>query len=372
MISIFLILIVFLTGYSYSQVDLNLTLFKNPNYLQIQGFLTQLGYFNRPVSAMLYGIIVLSLIAVYLSLIHRSSKYSWKQIAIGICFVGLVGLFAYPAFSYDFFNYLFDARIVTSYGQNPYFYKPLDFAGDPWLRFMHWVHRTYPYGPGWLILTVLLNFLGWGKLVATIFLYKVFFVGNYFLATFLVFKIAKKLEFKEIKKIVFLFAMNPLVIIEGVISPHLDAVMATILLFAFWQFANQKKLASFLSVILSGSIKFVTWAIIPVFLFPMSWKKWIRISMVLMVLALVPVVATRELYPWYLLPILSLAIFEKNSTVRGTVIALSVGLALSYLSFLYIGDYRWEVQMAKIVLSVCPVLGFVLFTFLKKLYAKSS
>jgi len=65
----------------------------------------------------------------------------------------LIGLISYPAYSHDLFNYMFDAKIATFYQQNPYLYKALDFPTDPWLRFMHWTHRYYPYGPSFLLLS---------------------------------------------------------------------------------------------------------------------------------------------------------------------------------------------------------------------------
>jgi len=83
--------------------------------------------------------------------IRNFKRYNPLLISI---LIGVGLLFSYPFLSHDLFNYLFDAKIVTFYHQNPYILKALDFPSDPWLRFMHWTHRTYPYGPSFLFLTL--------------------------------------------------------------------------------------------------------------------------------------------------------------------------------------------------------------------------
>ena len=75
-----------------------------------------------------------------------------KKIIRNLIVITSIGLgFSYVAFSYDLFNYIFDAKIITFYHQNPYFHKALDYPGDPMLSFMRWTHRVYPYGPIWLV-----------------------------------------------------------------------------------------------------------------------------------------------------------------------------------------------------------------------------
>ena len=147
--------------YSFTQVDLSLTLSKASVYQAIEKQLQYVGFFQRPVSAAIFSIIFILLFAFYFIFLRlaKNNKLTFKNVVIlvAIVFFGLV--FAYNAFSYDLFNYIFDVKILTFYHLNPYFFKPMDFANDPMLSFMRWTHRTYPYGPSWLVLTVPLSFI---------------------------------------------------------------------------------------------------------------------------------------------------------------------------------------------------------------------
>jgi len=62
------------TLYSYSQIDLNLTLFSNHFYQAFQQQMIKLGYFNRPLSASIYLILIILLFANYYLLIVLTKK----------------------------------------------------------------------------------------------------------------------------------------------------------------------------------------------------------------------------------------------------------------------------------------------------------
>src|SRR3989344_1931085 len=154
--------LIFLFLYSFTQVDLGLTLTEASWWQNFQNFFQRIGYFQRPLSTYFYISIVLLLFAFYIVFISlvKKKKISIKTTWGLIIFISLLFTFSYNAFSYDLFNYMFDARVITNYHQNPYLHKALDYPGDPMLSFMHWTHRTYPYGPVWLFLTVPFSFIG--------------------------------------------------------------------------------------------------------------------------------------------------------------------------------------------------------------------
>src|SRR3989344_5615444 len=211
-----IILIFGLTVYSYSQVDLNLTLSTNAFYQKLQQPLLILGYFNRPVSTQILVVLLTGLYLVYflsLWLVKKqvmTRKQMWWMIGITSLLI-----FAYPAFSHDLFNYMFDARIVTDYGLSPSFFKALDFPNDLWVRFMHWTHRYYPYGPVWLWLTLIPAILGSNKFVITLMLFKITFLIFHLCNCWLVFKIAQLLNPKHSYMSVVFYAFNPLILIES-------------------------------------------------------------------------------------------------------------------------------------------------------------
>ncbi|MDE2026022.1 MAG: hypothetical protein KGJ07_06005, partial [Patescibacteria group bacterium] len=177
----YIVVIVLLSLYSFTQIDLSLTLSRLSAWQVIEKFFQYIGYFQRPLSTVLYVSLLLLLVGFYTVFVRLAGQkklsfsFTWKLILI----VGVILFFSYNAFSYDFFNYIFDAKIFTHYHLNPYLYKALDFPGDPMLSFMHWTHRTYPYGPVWLLATFPLSFLGFQYFLPTFFLFKALVVGSF-------------------------------------------------------------------------------------------------------------------------------------------------------------------------------------------------
>lgn len=111
------------------------------------------GYYNRFWSTLVYILFILLLFYFYF--FFQKKKINVLKTAF---LIGFLTLFSYPFLSHDFFNYLFDAKILTFYGKNPYQFSALDFPKDSWTRFMHWTHRTYPYGPTFLPITAIPSF----------------------------------------------------------------------------------------------------------------------------------------------------------------------------------------------------------------------
>src|SRR5579863_8762816 len=103
--------------YSFTQIDLGLVISRYPFFYTIEKIFQHVGYFERPLSASLYLIIFLLLTILYLVFLKLASKkklekrFIWKIIWIGVILL----TFSYNAFSYDIFNYIFDAKIVTHY-----------------------------------------------------------------------------------------------------------------------------------------------------------------------------------------------------------------------------------------------------------------
>src|SRR5258706_5338006 len=166
--------IVCLFFYSYTQVDLSLTLSRISIWQGIEKSFQYVGYFQRPLSTYLYSGILIALFVSYIFLLIAVHKNVLSRKTLWILIIGtaIVLTFSYNAFSYDLFNYIFDAKIITHYSQNPYMHMALDFPHDPMLSFMHWTQRTYPYGPAWLLVTAPLSFIGLQFFLPTFFLFK--------------------------------------------------------------------------------------------------------------------------------------------------------------------------------------------------------
>ena len=230
LIIVYLVSVFGLFLYSFTQVDLNLTLSQLSIWQVLQKYFQNIGYFQRPLSTILYVFIVLLLFLFYFFLLRVARTVRIRKIWKLVLVTTVILTFSYNAFSYDLFNYIFDAKIVTYYHQNPYEHKALDYPGDPMLSFMHWTHRLYPYGPTWLGLTVPLS-IGIKFFLPTFFLFKILMSLSFLGTVFFIGKILQKLSSKDELFGVAFFALNPLVIVESLVSAHNDIVM---MFFAIW------------------------------------------------------------------------------------------------------------------------------------------
>ncbi|MBI4096386.1 MAG: DUF2029 domain-containing protein [Candidatus Levybacteria bacterium] len=380
----YLLAVVGLFFYSFTQVDLNLTLSEWSVWQAIQKFFQNIGYFQRPLSSLLFIGIVLSLFFFYLMILRKihEKKINRQTIWFLIISTALLLTFSYNAFSYDLFNYIFDAKIVTYYNQNPYVHKALDFPGDPMLSFMHWTHRVFPYGPVWLGLTVPLS-LGIEFFLPTFFLFKALMSLSFLGTTYFIGKILRRISpEREIFGVAF-FALNPLVVIESLVSSHNDIAMMFFVMWAIYLLMNMKYIRSIILFGLSIGVKFASIFIFPIFLLVFLLKKrrkefdWEDIFSVMAILMIIPVVLATirtNFQPWYLLNLLPfIALVSKKYYFFIPGVILSLFSLWQYLPFLYLGNWDKPVPVillwlstASIILSVVVSLGY---GFFKKIQA---
>jgi hypothetical protein len=324
--------------WSWVLLDLNFTLLSNPQWATFRNTLMQIGYFNRPLSATYFVTLVIWLFINSLLMIrYYKGKIIYLVLGVGI----VAGILSYPALSHDLFNYIFDARILTHYGQNPYLHKALDFPGDPMLRFMHWTHRTYPYGPSFLLLSLIPSFLGFGKFALTFMLFK--------LVNVVLYCIAAVLLARSHKQAALLFITSPLVIVEGLMNTHNDFVAVAIALIAVSIVGTNKRGWTRSLLIFSGLVKYLT---IPAIL--LGWgsnKKQYEIGgrripmrLVHAVLVLVGVsvliyyvISQGEIQPWYFLNLLVLLPYFPSLFLW--LSPFFMGLVLSYYPYVIGGEW---------------------------------
>ena len=365
--------------YSFTQVDLSLTITRRSFWQPIQNAFQHIGYFNRPLSTGIFLLIIFLLFVSYFLLFRFAKQGFLRRRSIWgmIIFSSIIFIFSYNAFSYDIFNYIFDAKIITFYHANPYLKKALDYPGDPMLSFMHWTHRTYPYGPSWLFLTVPLSFSGLQYFLPTYFLFKTLIIFCFVGTAYYVEKIAEKIkEGSGISSVVF-FALNPLVIIESLVSSHNDIVMIFFAVLSFWLILRRKVVFGFFSLLFSIGIKFATGLLFPIFAYiflkqrfgkPVNLEKAVMVMGILMVAALGLATYRTNFQPWYFLyamPFVSL--LSRKNFIRIPTIIFSFGASLQYIPYLYLGNYDppvptvlWELFFVSGAVSLGAM---VLFSF---------
>lgn len=371
----FFVVIFALFFYTFTQIDLSLTLSQASVWQTIQKNFQYIGYFNRPLSTAIY-LLILSLMFVYYILFLKKAirnKIKIKDFGILILLTSIVLAFSYNAFSYDLFNYIFDAKIVTHYHQNPYLHKALDYSGDPMLSFMQWTHRVYPYGPVWLALTVPVSLIGFNVFLLTFFLFKFLIAGFYLGSVYLIYKINQKINSEKAVFNTVFFALNPLVIIESLVSSHNDVVMIFFALLGIYSFFLKKKILAIILIIFSSQVKIPSIGLIlPVIVSFVPFKtqidnnKFVILGVLSMFLAMGYALTKLEIQPWYFLWILPfIALLKPNKYVIGASVGLSLGLLLRYTVFLYFGNWGGIGVPIRNSFTIITPIVFILIVFVQ-------
>lgn len=343
------IILLILALYSFVLVDPNITFVNHPIWIWLRELLVQFGYYQRETSSNVYLALITLLFAFN---IYFTRYYNEIKIKYLLPPFFILAIFSYPLLSHDFFNYLFDAKILSHYGQNPYLFKALDFPSDPWLRFMHWTHRTYPYGPVFLIFTLPASFSSFGKFTVNFLLLKMSYALVYFLAINYLYKINKK-------SAIFILT-QPLVIIEGLVNSHNDFIAVSFALLGIYLLFKRRNIGARVLLFLSGGIKYLT---LPLILITKDKKKINAFILLVMVSVLFYLSVFSEIQPWYFMNLLPFVIFYESWI--WSLNFFFFGLLLSY--YPYIREGAWGIT-GNITLKHNIIIVFLIINLIYLLF----
>ncbi len=350
---LFSIFIIFLSLFTYVYID--------PNLIYLSNFYT--GYFqtNREIVSVLY---LISIVVFFIFYIYFLKKIE-KKIFIFLFIIPVTFLlFSYPAIlSYDVFNYIFTAKVLFHYHENPFLIMPIEFLGDPLLLFTHAANKVALYGPAWISLTGFPFLLGFDNFLLTLFNFKAFALIFYLGASYLVYKEV------DLKNSAF-FILNPLVLIETLVSSHNDIVMMFFALFSIVLFRKNKIFLSVILILISILIKYATIFLIPVFIYlfymkvrnkKIEYEKVYLYSGISMLIIFFMSIFRGEIYPWYSIWFLIFAALSKNYFFKFFSMIMSFFLLLTYISFMYSGSYFGSTPLINNLLILIPVGIFTIY-----------
>ncbi len=359
MIILYAIILFGLSWYSYALIDPNITFFNSPVWSRFLEQMLQLGYYHRDISLYIYLAIIVLLFIFHYFFKKNFRKYNVLYIAI---IIGVILLFSYSFLSHDLLNYLFDARILTFYHQNPYQHMAADFPHDPWLRFTQWTNRSYPYGPVFLVISIIPSFLSLGKFLLSFLFYKVTVILFYVFAVYIL--------QKQNKKWAMTFATHPLILIEGIVNAHNDMFALTIGIIGLYYLMQEKNnICAKVLFVLSAGIKYITLPIVFI-----SRKKITRNLAVLIVQFLVIgyLCFMGEIQPWYFLALFLFIPFYEEFIARLDI--FFAGLLLSYYPYIFLGGWDTKAKVAEkhMIILVFFVINalYLLFVYFKPLRKK--
>lgn len=360
--AIFLLLFSF---FSYAFIDPNLSYLKNI----YSGF----AFSNKLLTVIFYILFVF----IYF-IFYGFFLWSWVKKRLNVkdifLLIGLtVGilLFSYPAMlSYDIFNYILTAKVTFFYHENPYIVMPIEFTGEPFLSFTRAANKLALYGPLWILLTGIPYFLGLGNFIIILLNFKLLAGVFYLLTLFVVYKLSKNIL------PVIIFGLNPLVILETLVSSHNDMVMMFLVLSSLLLLKNKKVLFGISLFSMSILIKYASLILLPIFIFivtytlikkKINWEKIYYFSALLMMLVFLLSFIREEIYPWYAIWFLAFVsiISESRKEFFYVSLTFSFSLLLRYIPFMLLGTYGNPTPIIKIFLTFIPISIMLMYVFLR-------
>ncbi len=358
-IGLFLISWVALVFYSFSQLDLNLTLYNYPVVKDIISHIQYFGHYYRTYSTIVFIAISVLLLQSYLKLtVFRPFTLTHKQLIVTVAAACLIGIIAYPMFSYDIFNYLFNAKMVLVYHVNPHIQTANQFLSDPWTRFMHNIHTAAPYGYGWTGISLIPVFIGLPVFTLCFLFMKALVIGFFLLEGYLVYLLAKKLYPKQALQRTALFLLNPLILTETLIVGHNDSVMMAFALLSLFILIVPRVSpvvrwgGSLLALFVSISIKYATIVLVPLLFLRkrVDIFTWGGIALLLVLLT-----RPGQVHSWYLHWGIVLLLLSKHSWAVSFAILLSIGGLLRYFPYVYFGNWDYPVPLMRWVVLLLPL-----------------
>lgn len=365
---VYLLPILALFLYSYGYLDYNLTLSSHPMFMRFVDFFQDIVFFDRPLSTRIYIILLCMTTFAYLLTIfyHRNHKnFPWKPVVI----IGLVATFAYPMMTHDVFNYLFHARVVITHHANPHLVAPQVFVGDEWLRFMHWVHSPSAYGYGFTAYMIIPYVLGLGKLVPSLYLYKLMSFFWYLLAVWLVGKITARTKTIAASTAQLLFALNPIIIMEWLINAHNESMMVTLMLLSWYLVGHKKLLSGTLALTIGALAKYAAVLLIPGLLMSRIFGEQRALYLTSLILLLAPFFYhyNSQYQIWYITWALPFVVLTGNRYLIAATLGYSLGGLLTYVPYIATGFWSLTPSDRSLYFIVPTLVALLISVVVRKL-----
>jgi alpha-1,6-mannosyltransferase len=252
--------------------------FLGPILLSIGIF--QIGYFlpNRSDISIIWVNLAFAFIGYFIILKSVKNIYKNNYYFEAILY-RLILLLSFPLLSDDIYRFIWDGSQVL-HGINPFSFTPKELISfkydwvDPVLfQKMNSPNYFSIYPPINQFIFMLSAIPGKGNLLESVVIMRIIIIlfdfGNiYFIRKLLIY-------FKKDEKLVFIYALNPLVILEFTGNLHFEAIMIFFTLWSVWLLLNNKWILSSIVLGLAVCTKLLPIIFLPLFIRYIGWKKTI-------------------------------------------------------------------------------------------------
>ena len=208
----------------------------------------------RPALEVLQAVTVSWLFALYVLGLTKWRRFSFttRTLALMMIAPGLLVLSALPVNSNDLLHYVSYGRIVGIYGANPYVHPYSDFA-ESFSPYVVW-DLPMPYGPAVLPAFIIAGWLSQQSVLLSIFALKSFWLVTHVFNCVVLHWILKRGRVDPAYGL-FLFAFNPLILVELIGNGHNDGLMILFFLLGLAALQRQQLAAALMLTMMSAFVK---------------------------------------------------------------------------------------------------------------------
>lgn len=302
--------------------------------------------------------------ACFYGLYLNKQKWNFLVFAIIAILLRLALLFAAPELSNDFYRFIWDGELITR-GINPYAHIPNELISqgplytDPNMRLLYHGmgelsqanYTVYPvfnqllfYLPAKLFDSIQANVISL-KLIVILADIGSIYVGR---------KILQKLN--KPTNLIWLYALNPFVILEFSGNLHFEGVMIFFMLLAFWYVLNEKWVIGAVFFGLAIQVKLIPLMLLPFIVKHLKWRKGIGFAALsgVVVLLLFTLMVNEEL--WANIQT-SLDLYFQNFEFNASI--FYIARAYSFASVGYDDIAFWGPFLSKIATVLIVILTVV-------------
>jgi len=215
---------------------------------------------------------VVALWIVYLGLMWRTramSSINLRVVAAGAVALSVLAVFIPSIYSSDIFSYAIFGRIASVYDANPYLTTANRIApNDALMPYLYWRDIPSPYGPLWTLLSHVIASGDGATPLELILRFKVVGCAAVLVDGALIYQLVKPRWPKSAAWAYLAFAWNPLVLIEGVVAAHNDAVILSFVLAGAFVLVRAHSHVAFVGILLSALVKYTTVPLLAVVTLP--------------------------------------------------------------------------------------------------------
>ncbi|MBX9734925.1 MAG: hypothetical protein K2X37_12760 [Chitinophagaceae bacterium] len=284
---------------------------------------------------------------IFIVLWKNKEQLGMKDIIVAAAVFRLLTAFTMPTLSDDVFRFIWDGQLIVK-GENPMLTTP-----DNYLAAMPPIAGNYVYamklhglinhpqfytcypplmqGAFWLS-----AFLGGSSITASIIIIKLFISIVDVIGIIFLYKLLKKNNLNQ--KLIILYALNPIIIIEGAGNAHFEVVQAAFIFISLYYLHVKKMTTAAICWGLAIVTKLVPLMLLPLIVRWLGWKKGIIFSVISVFVAAIsflPFVSSNSLQGFGK----SLNLYFQNFEFNGSIyyIAREIGWSIkgyNYISFI--------------------------------------